>query len=100
IESFGAKNKESADVETVLLAVEAVRSAGLKDFRLHFGDIALFYAFIDSLALPERWRLKLRHYFWRPPVFHALLSRLARGARPGADGPSAALAPPLDPADP
>ncbi|HEY6670578.1 MAG TPA: hypothetical protein VI075_06575, partial [Methyloceanibacter sp.] len=21
----------------------------------------------------------LRHYFWRPPVFHALLSRLAKG---------------------
>ena len=64
IESFGETDKESADVETVLLAVEAVRSAGLKDFRLHFGDIALFHAFIDALALPERWRLKLRHYFW------------------------------------
>jgi ATP phosphoribosyltransferase regulatory subunit len=84
----------------VLLAVEAVRSAGLKDFRLHFGDIALFYAFIDSLALPERWRLKLRHYFWRPPVFHALLSRLARGERPDAEGPAVALARTLDRDDP
>jgi len=100
IESFGAKDKESADVETVLLAVEAVRSAGLKDFRLHFGDIALFYAFIDSLALPERWRLKLRHYFWRPPVFHALLSRLARGERPDTEGPAVALARTLDRDDP
>ena len=100
IESFGAKDKESADVETVLLAVEAVRSAGLKDFRLHFGDIALFYAFVDALALPERWRLKLRHYFWRPPVFHALLSRLARGERPDAEGAVAALARTLDRNDP
>ena len=96
IESFGAKDKESADVEIVLLAVEAVRGAGLKDFRIRFGDIALFYAFIDALALPERWRLKLRHYFWRPPVFHALLSRLAKGDRPDADGPAAALARTLD----
>jgi len=100
IESFGAKDKESADVETVLLAVEAVRSAGLKDFRLHFGDTALFYAFVDALALPERWRLKLRHYFWRPPVFHALLSRLARGERPDAEGAVAALARTLDRDDP
>jgi len=100
IESFGAKDKESADVETVLLAVEAVRCAGLKDFRLHFGDIALFYAFVDALALPERWRLKLRHYFWRPPVFHALLSRLARGERPDAEGAVAALARTLDRDDP
>src|SRR6516165_5045670 len=100
IESFGAKDKESGDVETVLLAVEAVRSAGLKDFRLRFGDIGLFYAFVDALALPERWRLKLRHYFWRPPVFHALLSRLARGERPDAEGAVAALARTLDRDDP
>ena len=66
--------------------------AGLKDFRLRFGDIALFYALLDALALPERWRLKLRHYFWRPPVFHALLARLAKGERPNGDGPAAALA--------
>ena len=76
----------------MLLAVEAVRRAGLKDFRLRFGDIALFYALLDALALPERWRLKLRHYFWRPPAFHALLARLAKGERPNGDGPVAALA--------
>jgi len=92
IECFGEKDRESADVEVVLLAVEAVRSAGLTDFRLRFGDIALFYALLDALALPERWRLKLRHYFWRPPVFHALLARLARGERPNDDGPVTALA--------
>jgi ATP phosphoribosyltransferase regulatory subunit len=77
-----------------------VRSADLRDFRLRFGDIALFYAFIDALALPERWRLKLRHYFWRPRAFHALLSRLARGERPDAEGPVAALARTLDRDDP
>jgi ATP phosphoribosyltransferase regulatory subunit len=96
IESFGERDKDSADVEVVLLAVEAVRTAGLKDFRLRFGDIALFYALLDALSLPARWRLKLRHYFWRPPVFHALLSRLAKGERPDADGPEAGLARTLD----
>jgi ATP phosphoribosyltransferase regulatory subunit len=92
IECFGETDREGADVEVVLLAVEAVRSAGLKDFRLRFGDIALFYALLDALSLPERWRLKLRHYFWRPPVFHALLARLARGERPNGDGLVMALA--------
>jgi ATP phosphoribosyltransferase regulatory subunit len=92
IECFGEADRESADVEIVLLAVEAVRRAGLKDFRLRFGDIALFYALLDALSLPERWRLKLRHYFWRPQTFHALLARLARGERPNNDGPVAALA--------
>jgi ATP phosphoribosyltransferase regulatory subunit len=92
IECFGESDTESADVEIVLLAVEAVRAAGLKHFRLRFGDIALFYALLDALALPERWRLKLRHHFWRPPVFHALLARLAKGERPNGDGPTATLA--------
>lgn len=92
IECFGAPDKESADVEVILLAVEAVKSAGLRDFGLRFGDIALFYALVEALQLPERWRNKLRHYFWRPPVFHALLERIAQGARPESDGLAAALA--------
>src|SRR6185312_2831808 len=92
IECFGVADRDGADVEIVLLAVEAVRGAGLKDFRLRFGDIGLFYALLDALALPERWRLKLRHYFWRPQAFHALLSRLAKGERPNGDGPVMALA--------
>jgi ATP phosphoribosyltransferase regulatory subunit len=92
IECFGAKDCESADVEVVLLAVEAVRAAGLKDFRLRFGDIALFYALLDALDLPERWRLKLRHYFWRPPVFHKLLAGLAKGERKEGNGPIASFA--------
>jgi ATP phosphoribosyltransferase regulatory subunit len=92
IECFGETDQESADVEIVLLAVEAVRAAGLKEFRLRFGDIGLFYALLDALALPERWRLKLRHYFWRPHAFHALLSRLAKGERPNGDGQVMTLA--------
>lgn len=99
IECFGVRDREAADAEIVALAVEGVRGAGLKDFRLRFGDIALFYALLDALALPERWRLKLRHYFWRPPSFHALLSRLARGERPDGDDGAAELAAALDPED-
>jgi ATP phosphoribosyltransferase regulatory subunit len=91
IECFGAVDRDSADVETVLLAADAVRAAGLKDFRLRFGDIALFYALLDALELPERWRLKLRHYFWRPPVFHKLLARLAKGDRTDCNDPVAAF---------
>jgi ATP phosphoribosyltransferase regulatory subunit len=100
IECFGVSDREAADAEVVTLAVNGVRAAGLKDFKLRFGDIGLFYALLDALALPERWRLKLQHYFWRPPSFHALLSRLARGERPNGDGPAGELAARLDPENP
>jgi ATP phosphoribosyltransferase regulatory subunit len=92
IECFGETDKESADLEIVRVAVEAVRRAGLKEFRLRFGDIGLFYALLDALSLPERWRLKLSHYFWRPQAFHALLARLAQGERAESNGQADALA--------
>lgn len=92
VECFGQSDKLAADVEIVRLAVEAVRRAGLEAFRLRFGDIALFYALLNALSLPERWRLKLRHFFWRPQAFHVLLARLAKGERPDDDGPASALA--------
>jgi ATP phosphoribosyltransferase regulatory subunit len=50
--------------------------------------------------LPERCRLKLRHYFWRPPAFHALLSQLARGEISDSEGPVAALTARLADEDP
>jgi ATP phosphoribosyltransferase regulatory subunit len=99
IECFGVSDRASADAETVRLATEAVRQAGLRRLRLRFGDIALFYALLDALALPERWRLKLRHYFWRPLEFHALLSRLAKGERPEGNGATAELAATLERSD-
>jgi len=92
IECLGETDRGNADVEIVRLAVEAVRRAGLKQFRLRFGDIALFYALLDALALPERWRLKLRHYFWRPQIFHALLAKLAKGEKTNGNGPADKLA--------
>jgi ATP phosphoribosyltransferase regulatory subunit len=93
IECFGASDRETTDTEIVRISLEAVRRAGLKRWRLRFGDIALFYALLDAFALPERWRLKLCHSFWHPPAFHALLlARLAKGERPNDDGSIAVLA--------
>ena len=100
IECFGVADRDNADAEVVLLAADAVRSAGLKELRFRFGDIALFYSLLDALSLPERWRLKLGHYFWRPPAFHALLSRLAKGESSDSDGPVAELAATLGAQDP
>ena len=77
VECFGAADKAAADTEVLLLAVEAVRSAGLRDYRLRFGDIALFYALVDALDVPERWRETLDRL--RPQVACAL--ELAPGCR-------------------
>ncbi len=100
VESFGDTDHDAADVAMVQLASEAVSRVGLKDFTYRFGDIALFFALVDSLQIPERWRRKLRHYFWRPKVFQSLLRRLSRGERPEAESAIADFARSLDLNDP
>jgi ATP phosphoribosyltransferase regulatory subunit len=77
IEYIGGADREGAEAEVTGLIVEAVRAAGLKGFTVRIGDLGLFEALIQALDIPERWRLRLRHFFWRPPVFRDLLKQLA-----------------------
>ena len=39
-------------------------------------DVSLFQKLIDSLTIPERWKLRLKRHFWRPQYFEDLLKRL------------------------
>jgi ATP phosphoribosyltransferase regulatory subunit len=77
IEYIGGKDLERCEAEVTGLIVEAVRSAGLRAFKVRIGDLGLFEALIQALDIPQRWRLRLHHVFWRPPVFHDLLKQLA-----------------------
>ena len=77
IENIGDTDRERAEAEVTGLIVEAVCSAGLKDFTIRIGDLGLFEALIQALDIPERWRLRMHHFFWRPPVFRDLLKQLS-----------------------
>lgn len=80
IESFAAADPARAEAEVLALTVEAVRAAGLRAFRLRIGDLGIFNALLDGLTMPERWRARLRHHFWRPEAFRQQLQRLVTGA--------------------
>jgi ATP phosphoribosyltransferase regulatory subunit len=77
IELFAEPDREQAETEVVALILEALRKAGLEQFRVRIGDLGLFHALLDALELPERGRQRLRAQFWRPEAFHAELKRLA-----------------------
>jgi len=79
IETFGAVDPQKAEVEVLALVHDALRRAGLENFTLHIGDLGLLRALLDTLGLPERWRLRLIHSFWRPQAFHATLQQLCEG---------------------
>ncbi len=88
IEHFG-ESGEAADLEVLRLTVEAVRESGVKAFTVKAGHIGLFCAVLHALPMPERWRRRLAHAFWRP---HAFAQELAILSRPH-DGLSLPLAP-------
>ena len=53
-----------------------MKAAGLKDFKLHIGDLGLFRALLEAADMPLRWRRRLMHQFWRPDAFRTELKRL------------------------
>jgi ATP phosphoribosyltransferase regulatory subunit len=76
VEWFGASDAELAEAEVLAMTVAAVEAAGLRRYTIRLGDLGLFEALLQSLAMPERWRRRLSHQFWRPKQFRALLDQL------------------------
>jgi ATP phosphoribosyltransferase regulatory subunit len=99
IESFAAPDREADDAAVLALIVAALSEAGLGKLEIRIGDLGLFAALIQALPMPDRWRARLRHQFWRPEAFRAELLRLTSGAAQ-ATGLSRDLIGRLDPADP
>jgi ATP phosphoribosyltransferase regulatory subunit len=78
-ELLGLEDRAAGDTEILSLSVEALRVAGLKDFSLRVGDLALFNALVDALALPRQWRSRLKRHFWRAGYVESLLYWLGHG---------------------
>jgi ATP phosphoribosyltransferase regulatory subunit len=76
IESFAAADKEQEDAAVLGLTVEALRRAGLSELQLTIGDLGLFAALLEAIEMPQRWRRRLWHHFWRRDSFRRVLMRL------------------------
>lgn len=79
-ELLGLSDRAAGETEIMTLTVEALRAAGLKDFSVKIGDLALFGALVDALDVPAQWRARLKRHFWRAGYFEALLARMTQGA--------------------
>jgi len=80
IEILGSKNKPQDDykvIKTILNSAEKIKS---KKIEIKVGDISLFNSLINSLDMPERWKLRLIRHFWRPKYFEELLKRLEKNS--------------------
>ena len=79
VEAFGGGDAVAADAEVVGLAWRASSAGGRSDLSLIVGDIALFAAFIDSLALAPALAARLKRLFTRPRLLQAELDRAEAG---------------------
>ncbi len=76
VELIGAKSPE-ADGEILALAVESLRSLGLRDFRIVLGQMAFFHGLLEALALNGEDEAALRLALDRKsdPALRALVER-------------------------
>ena len=77
LEILGPADEVASDVEMTSLGITAVEAAGVTDYELEFGDLALFGELVDALAIPDARKGRLKRQFWRPAFFDSLLSDLS-----------------------
>jgi ATP phosphoribosyltransferase regulatory subunit len=78
IEWYGGSTPIEAEARIVKLAISALEAAGLSKLKVTLGDLGLFNALLDDMPMPDRWRRRLRHQFWRPHAFRTLLELFAK----------------------
>lgn len=76
IEIFGKEEAEKAEAEILSLTVTALKEVGITDYTIRLGDLGLFYALLDAIEMPIRWRKRLSENFWRPNEFGNILRKL------------------------
>ena len=70
VEYLGDDSVE-ADSELLALAVEAMRTAGLKDFQISIGEVNFFKALVDEAGMDEQTELALRKCISNKNMFGA-----------------------------
>ena len=76
IEIIGSKKKEADDEKVLKTILKSIDKTKIGNISIKVGDVSLFEKLIESLKIPERWKLRLKRHFWRPRYFEDLLNRL------------------------
>jgi len=76
IEILGSKNKFTDDLKVLKTIASSIKKIKIKNTSIKVSDVSLFQKLIESLTIPERWKMRLKRHFWRPQYFEDLLKRL------------------------
>jgi ATP phosphoribosyltransferase regulatory subunit len=76
VEIIGSKKKEADDEKVLKTILKSIDKTKIGNISIKVGDVSLFEKLIESLKIPERWKMRLKRHFWRPQYFEDLLNRL------------------------
>ena len=76
VEIIGSKKKAVDDEKVLKTILKSIDKTKIGNITIRVGDVSLFEKLIESLKIPERWKLRLKRHFWRPQYFEDLLNRL------------------------
>tara|TARA_B100001559_G_C16479916_1_gene613206 strand:- start:203 stop:1258 length:1056 start_codon:yes stop_codon:yes gene_type:complete len=76
IEILGSKNNPVDDLKVLKTINNSIKKIKIKNTSIKVGDVSLFQKLIETLKMPERWKMRLKKHFWRPQYFEDLLNRL------------------------
>lgn len=75
IERFGDPDVIKADAEIFALLHRGLAALGIGRLEATIGDLAIPFAVVDALDMPDQRRASLKRHFWRPSRFQDLLRR-------------------------
>ena len=75
-EILGSQNKQKDDAEIINTSLKILKNCGFKKSVLKIGNVELFNLLISKLDIPERWKNRLKRYYWNENYFNELLKRL------------------------
>jgi ATP phosphoribosyltransferase regulatory subunit len=81
LEWFGGRDPIAEEARVLKLAINALEAAGASGLKVTLGDLGLFSCLLDDMEMPERWRRRLKHQFWRPQAFRDLLETFSGGGK-------------------
>ena len=87
----GGGTTVEADAEIAGLAWRAAAAGGRDDLTLWLGDVGLFAAFIETLALPEALAARLKRVAGRPRLLNTELARAGEAPSAAGGGELAAM---------
>ena len=75
-EILGSNNKLMDDKEILDISLKILKNSSFKKSVLKLGNVEIFNLLIDKLDIPNRWKNRLKRYYWNESYFNELLKRL------------------------